>query len=68
MKDFITLESIRPSSDYNLCYMCGSKKDLNECNNCLELFCTACDLLIIKSWCNFCKYRHRNKRHKYYYS
>jgi len=41
-------------SYYNMCYMCGNKRNLHECNNCLELFCTACDLLINDNWCRIC--------------
>ena len=54
----ITFNSIKPCLDYNKCYMCGNKKNLHECNNCLELYCTACDLFI-RNWCNVCIYRHR---------
>ena len=61
MSTKITLESIKSSSYYNCCYPCGNKKDLNECNNCLELYCTACDLLLY-NWCSFCKYRHKRKK------
>jgi hypothetical protein len=63
MKTYVTFESIKPSSYYNQCYMCGNKRDLHECNNCLELFCTACDLLVY-NWCNFCKYRRYRKDKK----
>lgn len=60
---FITLDNIKPSLYYNLCYKCGNKRNLHECNNCLEVYCTACDLLI-SNWCNFCKYRHRKNKFK----
>ncbi len=58
-RNIITLENIKSSLYYNSCYKCGNKKNLHECNNCLELYCTACDLLIY-NWCNVCKCR--NKR------
>jgi hypothetical protein len=51
----ITLKNIKSLLNYNLCYKCGNKRNLHECNNCLELYCTTCDLLI-NNWCNVCKY------------
>lgn len=61
MKTFITFDTIKPSLYYNKCYTCGSKRDLSECNNCLELYCTACDFLTY-NWCNYCKYYRRKKK------
>jgi hypothetical protein len=60
---YITLNDIKPFLYYNMCRMCGNKRDLHECNNCIELYCTACDLLLY-NWCNFCKYRYRNRKQK----
>ena len=60
---FITLETIKPYLYYNKCYNCKHKKDLHECNNCLELYCTACDLLTY-NWCNFFNYRYRYDKQK----
>lgn len=62
---YITIDNIKPFLVYNQCRICKYKSDLHECNNCLELYCTACDLLLY-NWCNFCKYRHR--RRKYYFN
>jgi hypothetical protein len=55
---YITYDNIKSSLYYNRCLSCQHTTDLNECNNCLELYCTACDLLIY-NWCNYCKYRYR---------
>lgn len=62
-KRYITLDSVKPILYYNKCYVCGSKNNLHECNNCIELYCKACDLLSY-NWCSFCKYNYKN-REKY---
>lgn len=59
---YITFYNIRPFLYYNVCRMCGNKKDLHECNDCLELYCIACDLMIYNC-CKFC-YIHRKRKHR----
>lgn len=56
-KKYITLDKVKPFLYYNKCYICGNTRNLHECNNCIELYCTACDLLLY-NWCSFCKYKH----------
>lgn len=58
--ELITIDNTKPFLYYNKCYMCGSKRNLSECNNCIELYCTACDLLLYH-WCSSCKYRTKIK-------
>ena len=55
---FITLQNIKPYLHYNLCYTCGNRRELHECNNCLELYCVTCDSMKY-NWCYICKNRQK---------
>jgi len=41
----VTFNNIKHPDYYNKCTMCNSAKNLQECNDCIELYCTKCDVL-----------------------
>jgi hypothetical protein len=49
----ITLKNILHPNDYNYCDICNRKHNLNECNNCLELYCIKCEIFK-KNMCSYC--------------
>jgi len=51
---FLKWENIKPILSYNKCYICKTRRNLNECNSCLELYCIKCDTLSY-TCCGYCK-------------
>jgi hypothetical protein len=63
--ELITWDNIKPFLELNVCVKCNGQDQLHECNSCLELHCTKCDLMKY-AWCHYCQttFTHRFLKRK----